>query len=55
MAALDGDVEHGKVEAGQSAALVDELVPAAMLVERIMAETCEAVEHIVKQRGQGHG
>ena len=51
MAALDGDVEQGKVEAGQSAALIDELVPAAVLVERIVAETREAMEHIAKQRG----
>ncbi len=51
MAALDGDVEQGKVEAGQSAALIDELVPAAVLVERIVVETREAMEHIAKQRG----
>ncbi|MGO4306847.1 MULTISPECIES: NAD(P)H-dependent flavin oxidoreductase [unclassified Cupriavidus] len=55
MAALDGDVEQGKVEAGQCAALIDELVPAATLVERIMAETCEAVGHIAKQQGYRHG
>lgn len=42
MAALEGDVDNGKVEAGQSAALVDELVPAAELVQAI-AEEAEAV------------
>ncbi|PWK34329.1 NAD(P)H-dependent flavin oxidoreductase [Cupriavidus plantarum] len=46
MAAVDGDVEQGKVEAGQSAALIDELVPAATLVERIVAETHEAMANI---------
>ncbi len=28
MAALDGDIEQGKVELGQSVGLIDELVPA---------------------------
>jgi enoyl-[acyl-carrier protein] reductase II len=37
-AALDGDVEWGKVEAGQSAGLVDEILPAAELMRRLVAE-----------------
>ncbi|WP_158880242.1 NAD(P)H-dependent flavin oxidoreductase [Amycolatopsis anabasis] len=37
-AALHGDVSGGKVEAGQSAGLVDEVLPAAKIVERIVAE-----------------
>jgi len=41
-AALDGDVEWGKVEAGQSAGLVDDIVPAAELFRRLVAETEEA-------------
>ena len=41
-AALDGDVEWGKVEAGQSAGLVDDLVPAGALVERLARELEEA-------------
>jgi enoyl-[acyl-carrier protein] reductase II len=38
LAALDGDVEWGKVEAGQSAGLVDEIVPAAQLMRRLVSE-----------------
>jgi enoyl-[acyl-carrier protein] reductase II len=41
-AALDGDVEWGKVEAGQSAGLVDDIVPAAELFRRLVRETEEA-------------
>ena len=37
-AALDGDVEWGKVEAGQSAGLVDEILPAADVMRRLVAE-----------------
>ncbi|VCU72518.1 Nitronate monooxygenase [Pigmentiphaga humi] len=38
-AAKDGDVAQGKVEAGQSAGLIDALVPAGELVERLVQET----------------
>ena len=41
-AALEGDVEWGKVEAGQSAGLVDDIVPAAELLRRLVAEAEEA-------------
>jgi enoyl-[acyl-carrier protein] reductase II len=41
-AALEGDVEWGKVEAGQSAGLVDEILPAAEVVRRLVAEMEEA-------------
>ena len=41
-AALEGDVEWGKVEAGQSAGLVDEIVPAGELFRRLVAETEQA-------------
>jgi enoyl-[acyl-carrier protein] reductase II len=41
-AALEGDVEWGKVEAGQSAGLVDEILPAAEVVRRIVAELEQA-------------
>jgi enoyl-[acyl-carrier protein] reductase II len=37
-AALEGDVEWGKVEAGQSAGLVDALLPAAEVMRRLVAE-----------------
>ena len=43
MAALDGDVREGKAEAGQSAGLVQDLVPAGALVRRIAAEYLAAV------------
>ena len=37
-AALDGDIEWGKVEAGQSAGLIDEILPAAEVIARLVAE-----------------
>ena len=37
-AALHGDVVEGKLEAGQSAGLVDEVLPAAEIVTRIVRE-----------------
>ncbi|HZM33771.1 MAG TPA: nitronate monooxygenase [Burkholderiales bacterium] len=41
-AALEGDVDWGKVEAGQSAGLVDDIVPAGELLLRLVRETEEA-------------
>lgn len=41
-AALEGDVANGKVEAGQTAGLVNDLVPAGELVQRLVAELEEA-------------
>jgi enoyl-[acyl-carrier protein] reductase II len=38
LAAFDGDIEDGKVEAGQSAGLIDDIVPAGELVARIAGE-----------------
>jgi enoyl-[acyl-carrier protein] reductase II len=47
-AALDGDVEWGKVEAGQSAGLVHDIVPAAELVRRLVAEMEAARERLAR-------
>ena len=41
-AALEGDVDWGKVEAGQSAGLVDDIVPAGELFRRLVREMEEA-------------
>jgi len=41
-AALEGDVDWGKVEAGQSAGLVNDIVPAGELLLRLVRETEEA-------------
>ena len=41
-AALEGDVEWGKVEAGQSAGLVHDIVPAGELVKRLVREIEDA-------------
>ncbi len=41
-AALQGDLDWGKVEAGQSAGLVHDIVPAAELVQRLVREMEEA-------------
>ncbi|MFC3448484.1 NAD(P)H-dependent flavin oxidoreductase [Amycolatopsis speibonae] len=42
-AALDGDLKNGKVEAGQSAGLVTDVLPAADIVRRIVKEYYAAV------------
>jgi enoyl-[acyl-carrier protein] reductase II len=47
-AALEGDVEWGKVEAGQSAGLVDEILPAAEVVRRVVAEMEAARERLAR-------
>jgi enoyl-[acyl-carrier protein] reductase II len=41
-AALEGDVDWGKVEAGQSAGLIEDIVPAGELFQRLVRETEEA-------------
>jgi len=41
-AALEGDVEWGKVEAGQSAGLVKDILPAAEVFHRLVRETEDA-------------
>lgn len=41
-AALEGDVAWGKVEAGQSAGLVDEILPAAEVMKRLVQELEQA-------------
>src|SRR5690606_34524266 len=41
-AALDGDVAWGKVELGQSAGLVDSIVPVSQLMQQLVAELNDA-------------
>ena len=41
-AALEGDVDWGKVEAGQSAGLVDDILPAGEVMKRLVAELDQA-------------
>ena len=50
MAALDGDVEQGKVEIGQSVGLIDDLIPAADVVARLVTEFESAVERLSRFR-----
>jgi enoyl-[acyl-carrier protein] reductase II len=50
MAAFDGDIDQGKVEVGQSVGLIDELLPAAELVHRLIAEFETAVERLSRFR-----
>ncbi|WP_190815335.1 NAD(P)H-dependent flavin oxidoreductase [Saccharopolyspora pogona] len=45
-AALHGDLKGGKVEAGQSAGLVDDVLPAAEIVDRIVQEYADAVAQL---------
>ncbi|SAK87490.1 2-nitropropane dioxygenase, NPD [Caballeronia hypogeia] len=46
-AALDGDIERGKVELGQSAGLIRDLPGAAEVVERIVGEYRDAIARLV--------
>ncbi|GAA1278752.1 enoyl-[acyl-carrier-protein] reductase FabK [Pseudonocardia aurantiaca] len=50
-AALHGDVTDGKVEAGQSAGLVDAIMPAAAIVNRIVTEYREAIRTLPRVEG----
>lgn len=45
-AALEGNIAHGKVEAGQSAGLIDDLVPAGQLMQRLVDETLTALRRV---------
>lgn len=45
-AALDGDIDWGKVEAGQSAGLVDSVLPAAVVMQQLVAELDCAVRRL---------
>jgi enoyl-[acyl-carrier protein] reductase II len=45
-AALDGDVAWGKVEAGQSAGLIDRIAPAAEVMAELVAELNQALARI---------
>jgi enoyl-[acyl-carrier protein] reductase II len=42
-AIVDGDVNRGSVMAGQSAGLVDDVVPVKVLIERIVSEAESAI------------
>lgn len=53
MAAADGDTERGKVEVGQCTGLIDELMPAADVVRRLMAELDETIARLSQIRAQG--
>jgi enoyl-[acyl-carrier protein] reductase II len=41
-AALEGDIDWGKVEAGQSAGLIEDIAPAAEVLRRLVAEAEDA-------------
>jgi enoyl-[acyl-carrier protein] reductase II len=43
LAAEEGDVDYGSVMAGQACGLVDDIVPVATLIERVI---CQAEEQI---------
>lgn len=45
-AALEGDVDWGKVEAGQSAGLIDAVQPAAVVMQALIAELDEATRRL---------
>lgn len=52
MAAFDGDVQRGKVEAGQSAGLVDRVMPAADVVAEIARDYAACLSAMPQPAGQ---
>ena len=50
MAAFEGDVEWGKVEVGQCAGIIDELLPAAEVVKRLVTEFDAAAARLAALR-----
>jgi enoyl-[acyl-carrier protein] reductase II len=53
MAAYEGDVDWGKVEVGQCAGLIDELLPAAEVVRRLVAEFDATAVRLAGLRPEG--
>jgi enoyl-[acyl-carrier protein] reductase II len=49
-AAFDGDADGGKTEAGQSAGLIDDILPAADVLRRLVRETEAALERSAAMR-----
>ena len=47
-AAVEGDVEYGSLMAGQSAAMVREIMPAAQIIEAIVAEATAVIARLGK-------
>ncbi|MBC7326410.1 MAG: DUF561 domain-containing protein, partial [Moorella sp. (in: Bacteria)] len=47
-AAVEGDVEYGSLMAGQSAAMVREIKPAAAIIEEVMAEAAGVISRLGK-------
>lgn len=52
LAALEGDVDWGKVEAGQSAGLIDDILPAGEVMRRLVAEAEAARRRLLGLTGQ---
>ena len=48
LAALDGDVDNGKIEAGQSAGLIDDLPGARELTLRLIEEYCSTLARLAR-------
>jgi enoyl-[acyl-carrier protein] reductase II len=52
-AIIDGDTVSGSVMAGQSAGLVDEVIPAKEVIARVMREAEAAIRRSAEQLGTG--
>ncbi|MBL1110815.1 nitronate monooxygenase [Streptomyces sp. 110] len=52
MAAFDGDVADGKVEAGQSVGLIDEILPAREIIHKIANEYLATLAALPRAKGQ---
>ena len=46
---FEGDLENGELEIGQSSALINDILPAGKIVERLWKEFTEALEHPLQQ------
>jgi enoyl-[acyl-carrier protein] reductase II len=47
-AAIDGDIEHGSVMAGQSVGLVDKIMPVREIIEMFVDQAIEEAERVLK-------
>jgi len=54
-AIIDGNLDRGSVMAGQSAGLVDDIVPVQRLIERIVAEAETAIRNSAEQLTNSKG
>lgn len=51
---IEGDIVDGRISAGMSSGIIDEVLPVAQIVENIMAEAEAAADRLAGFRARGH-